>query len=1843
MYKPLSIFMFLVLLGVQILPGQVPIFTDTGKTYTGTDSVTTDIYGPIDISSCTSISVSIDFQFSMPWEGSGNMESADECNFGNPCNGNPENQSPDCGPCWDFLYVKLVIDGDTIFTDLIGDAGTTNADQAGTISLPAYCLSGESNLQIEVYTQTWAGDESVTFSNIQVLCWGNRPTISATPNPVCEGQDIQFNESSGNYSSWSWSGPGGFNSPLQNPTLNNVTLADAGWYYLTVQDPNGCNITDSIEVQVIDFPTLPALGPYCELDAAITLPNPINGTSGTWSGTGVSGNTFDPGIAGGGVHTLTFTEATGNCSGSIQVSVNPEIILTPPGLPSSLCTSDDPINLPTTISGVTGTWTGTGVNGNTFDPGVAGQGNYTLTFTPDAAFCAEVLTVAIEVLESPVAVDPGTIDVCDDGTPVNLTQVNDIITGGNGNYTVNWYEDAGLTIQIGTPGAYVPPPTTVYATVSNGNCTSAPVSLTINLIPDVQIFPLGPIDTCGDANGEITLDLTGFNNELNGGSGDTVEWYRDPDLNNPINNPSSFSTSSTTIYAIVTNSVCATSPEPITINVFPRPVGNPTTLQACSSGGTVEYNLTLAEADVYPGGSNYTWYEDIDTTQLIPDPAHFNTVPPTTVYLVFSDGPCRSEPVAVTLEIVADVDLGNLADIELCYGEVIFLDGPTIGGMTYEWTGPNNFEASTEDVVVTGNADPSYEGIYTLIGTVGNCSDTATVNVIVHDEIFLSITEDGPILCHGDSTAAITAVYNGDSDPLDFSWSDPSFPNSASINNVPAGSYSVTVTDLAGCTASANVVVSEPPELTLSCQLISGVSGPGAEDAVVEITINGGTGPYDLIWTGDDSGSENNLNAGTHTIDNLPEGTINFTITDANGCTAECSSIIPAADCTIELEVVQIDTIKCAGDSTASIDVNISGATAPMSYDWNGTQYDGFDQLTNIPAGTYSLTITDADSCVASATIIISEPSKLIAVCSVVQDESAPGAQDGIAEVNIQGGTPAYVKLKWTGPLTDSIMSPVQGVNQITQLPSGTYTTEVTDGNACIAECEFIIEAQPLDCDMSLDISQLDSILCYGDSTASIDLRVRNATAPLSFQWSDPAIGNVEDPTELAAGTYSVTITDDKGCTADTSIVIIQPDPIELDFTILQKPTSASSSDGSINLTIDGGAAPYDLSYTGPTSGDTLNILFPIQIEELMAGTYTFTVKDNKGCSSEITVVLNIVGCDMSLGLLLEDSIQCYGDKTASIRSIVTDASGVVEFDWNIDVLDGNPSPSGLGAGKYTLTITDDNLCTAIDSITITQPPELIIQCNPLSSTEVEISVNGGTPEYSYTLNGPGISQTGGYSQAGIYTITNAFEEGTFTITLTDSHGCESQCSFVIQAPECTLDIDSTIKQISCYGAADGEISLSISGGENPLTIVWGNPAYNGKEELSGLSEGTYSVTVTDKNNCRDSIVIQLIEPDSTTVEIMGSTTLCEGDTISLSAIDTFATYIWNGQAGTDTYAVTEPGQVTLEVHNARGCIAYDTIFISQLDTALTIIRDTLCADDQLIVNGTVYDINNPTGTELIPGGSRDGCDSTIIVDLHFVGVIDIEIIEPNCSGVTQTQARILGNGNAVLPYDIYANGSFYQTVNSLPFILTFPADGTYNIRIVDAQGCAFQQNILVTSREQVQVDILSDSVVVKGDTAQLSAVLSGPYMDFQWYPPEIVACDTCLSTYAILDQNTIFTLSVTDSFGCVIELNQTILVTEGVGIYIPNAFTPNLDGINDRYKVYLGPRAQGLLEMEIFDRWGDKLYGEYYDIANPEVQGWDGRFKGKFLNPGVYVYRIRVELRENEIKTFTGTLTLIR
>ncbi|MEM6397631.1 MAG: SdrD B-like domain-containing protein, partial [Bacteroidota bacterium] len=494
----------------------------------------------------------------------------------------------------------------------------------------------------------------------------------------------------------------------------------------------------------------------------------------------------------------------------------------------------------------------------------------------------------------------------------------------------------------------------------------------------------------------------------------------------------------------------------------------------------------------------------------------------------------------------------------------------------------------------------------------------------------------------------------GGTAPYTFLWSNGAMTED--LMNIPAGSYTGTVTDANGCTISATVTVTESSDLNVSADVTS-VDCNGDATGAIDLTVTGGTAPYTFLWSN---------GAMTEDLMNIPAGSYTGTVTDANGCTISATLTVtepPALG--VSADVTNVD---CNGDATGAIDLTVTGGTAPYTFLWsNGAMTE---DLMNISTGSYTGTVTDANGCTISATVTVTEPPAL-GVSADVTNVDCNGDATGAIDLTVTGGTAPYTFLWSNGAMTEDLMN----------IPAGSYTGTVTDANGCMISATVTITEPPA-LDVSADVTNVD---CNGDATGAIDLTVTGGTAPYTFLWSNGAM--TEDLMNIPAGSYTGTVTDSNGCTISATVTVTEPPALGVSADVTNVDCNGDAT-GAIDITVTGGTAPYTFLWSnGAMTEDLMNI---------PAGSYTGTVTDANGCT--ISAILTVTE-PSDLTCVVEILQEPTDGDNGSVTVIPTGGTPPYSFEWSTG--ETTQTIDGLAPGTYTATVTDDNGCTTVCSATL--------------------------------------------------------------------------------------------------------------------------------------------------------------------------------------------------------------------------------------------------------------------------------------------------------------------------------------------------------------------------------------------------------------------------------------------------------------------------------------------------------------------------------------------------------------
>jgi gliding motility-associated-like protein len=334
---------------------------------------------------------------------------------------------------------------------------------------------------------------------------------------------------------------------------------------------------------------------------------------------------------------------------------------------------------------------------------------------------------------------------------------------------------------------------------------------------------------------------------------------------------------------------------------------------------------------------------------------------------------------------------------------------------------------------------------------------------------------------------------------------------------------------------------------------------------------------------------------------NIPAGTYTLTITDANGCTIDKTwdVIQPAAPLNIDLFA---SAVECNGDNTGAIDATVNGGTTPYDYSWSSGQTT--QDIENITAGVYTLTVTDAQGCVAFTGTTVDEPAALT-ITPVVTDASCFGYSDGQIVINVAGGVQPYY-FNWGNQNEIMLNNPSE---TISNLPASDYFVRVRDENGCITE-QLITVGEPAP---FFATNVVTDALCNGAPDGNIDMTVTGGTAPYTYLWSDGQ--TVEDPVNLTSGYYTYEFTDDQGCIITDSVFVGQPDEIQISY-LIDPVLCIDQSDASIDVTTFGGTEPYAYSWTTGAITEDESGLPP--------GIYELTITDDNTCTQTFSFEIQI-------------------------------------------------------------------------------------------------------------------------------------------------------------------------------------------------------------------------------------------------------------------------------------------------------------------------------------------------------------------------------------------------------------------------------------------------------------------------------------------------------------------------------------------------------------------------------------------------------------------------------------------
>jgi gliding motility-associated-like protein len=818
-----------------------------------------------------------------------------------------------------------------------------------------------------------------------------------------------------------------------------------------------------------------------------------------------------------------------------------------------------------------------------------------------------------------------------------------------------------------------------------------------------------------------------------------------------------------------------------------------------------------------------------------------------------------------------------------------------IGGQvpyTYQWSNGNT----------TPEATGLAAGTYTITVTDGLGDIVIKTITIIEAEFPLTATPDQTnVTCNGaaDGSALIYAL--GGTGPYTYSWTSSGSSMDAAFG-LAAGNYTCTITDANSCTFQQSYNITEPAALAAS---ITGndITCNGLSDGKAYVTVTGGTPPYTYAWS--------NMSGAVGTQDtarNLIKGLYFCVITDVIGCTITKTVTITAP--TAITSTTAKTNVYCKGAATGSASVTPNGGTLPYTYAWSPSGGTA-DIASGLTADNYTCTITDKNGCTLQKNISITETAIPITATARQINVSCNGGSNAVAYVeNVAGGAGGYT-YSWYP--TGGSAATASG------LLAGYYTCTITDADHCTLSKVFNISEPAL---MSANTTR-EPASCYGlsDGEASVT-DVTGGAGNYTYSWAltngtGGIVSTSPTASNIKGAQYTCTITDDNMCTLKKSVQVLQPSP--LSATITQTDVRCfNAATGDATVTPSGGTPfntePY-YTYSWAPSGGNTNVA-----SDLKAGTYTCTITDGNGCT--LAKPVTIAQSPAITADTAYTNVRCNGgaDGIAAVKN-VQGGAGSFTYSWSPS---GGTAPiaTGLIAGEYTCTIKDANNCTIEKVFNILEPAAIAIgytptnvSCNGGSNGSIVLTATGGTPPYTYSW-----SPTGGSAA-----IAMGLTPGTYTCTIMDKNTC-----FIIQSIDITqpdpLTATATQKDISCNGKADGSATVTPSGGAGDYTYSW-SPSGGTGATATGLSAGTYTCTIMDRNTCSITQSVTIVDntqpinatPSHTNITCNGTAT--GSATVTASGGAGSFNYAWSPSGGTAaTAANLTVGDYTCTFVDANGC-----------------------------------------------------------------------------------------------------------------------------------------------------------------------------------------------------------------------------------------------------------------------------------------------------------------------------------
>ena len=994
---------------------------------------------------------------------------------------------------------------------------------------------------------------------------------------------------------------------------------------------------------------------------------------------------------------------------------------------------------------------------------------------------------------------------------------------------------------------------------------------------------------------------------------------------------------------------------------------------------------------------------------------------------------------------------------------------------------------------------------------------------------------------------------------------------------------------------------------------------------------------------------------------------------------------MPSITCDIAVANTTTTPAKCNGASTGSTTITMSGSGSTYQYSVNSGALSAASNLnpftiSGLPAGTHTINIINNLNCSTSVQVTITQPAALTATTTVTAPSTLNG-NNGSINICVNGGTAPYTVTSTPAAVVSTTQAGCAANFTISGLTAGTYNFTITDANGCTFSGNAVVPS--ITCDIAVANTTTTPAKCNGASTGSTTITMSGSGSTYQYSVNSGALSaasnlNPFTITGLPAGTHTINIINNLNCSTSVQVTITQPAALTATTTVTA-PSTLNGNNGSINICVNGGTAPYTVTSTpaAVVSTTQAGCAANFTISGLTAGTYNFTITDANGCTFSGNAVVPPITCDIAVANTTTTPAKCNGTSTGSTTITMSGSGTTYQYSVNSGALSAasNANPftiSGLPAGTHIINIINNLNCSTSVQVSITQPdssPSIqTTTTNPSvvggSDGQICITGIGGTPPYTFTAT-CGTVIVGAGSCGGTHNISGLSAGVPCEIKITDANGCETTTTVTLVNPECSNFqlLGVGIKNNSCAGSNDGTITISVSGGTPPYTYTIGNNTFmtNATNHTFGpFAAGTYNdISVTDSKGCKVSFAGTAQINDASEIRLSTTTTAACGTSTS-GGIDLTVSggtpnysYIWSNGTTTQDLTNLAAGSYSVTVTDDNGC--QKSLSVSVAGGSPTINGNVTAACGSSNNTGAIDITVTPAGGDysyLWSNGSTSedvvnlagGVSYTVTVTDRVTGCRSAQtftIQNVNLSAQVQTKNTCDGMNEGSITLTP-SGGSGTYSYNWSPNVgnTNNPqglGNGNYNVTITDqASGCSIVQSINIEELPAPSVTAsASDEDIINGQSTNLSATATGgtsPYT-YSWSPSGAITQNTTVSPTV----TTTYTVKVTDVNGCMATDIIEIRVEDKEFIKMPTAFTPNGNvDVNTSYGPVTNLPSERIRTFKIFNRWGQVIFDD------PQSK-WNGTFQSADQPIGTYVYMLEYLDSSGEKQLLKGHFNLIR